>query len=84
MSRYQRGDALRKLSEADRAYRAAFRKLTSRGGRTGSDRTSFEELVVATERLHAAARGVLRDRNDSTSHDGSRAGDARLEEDQAR
>jgi hypothetical protein len=71
MKKRRRDDALRNLSEADRAYRAAFRKLTSRGGRTGgSTRLSFEELVAATERLQAAARELLRHQDD-TGHDDS-------------
>lgn len=70
MKKRRRDDALRTLSEADRAYRAAFRKLTSRGGSTGSTRLSFEELVAATERLQAAAREILRHQDD-TGHDDS-------------
>jgi hypothetical protein len=45
--------ALRELSEADRAYRAAFRELTSRGG---LDASSFADLLISVERLHDAAR----------------------------
>jgi hypothetical protein len=64
MKKRQRDDALKQLSEADRMYRAAFRKLTSRGGRSKSSRKSFEELVAATERLQSAARDVLPDRDE--------------------
>jgi hypothetical protein len=52
--------ALRKLSDADRAYRAAYRRLTLGGGLERSTRTSFVELVAATERLQSAAQRVLR------------------------
>ena len=69
MKMRRRDAALRTLSEADRAYRAAFRKLTSRGGRTGSNPLSFEELVAATERLQAAAQDLLRYQDD-TGRDG--------------
>jgi hypothetical protein len=60
--------ALRKLSDADRAYRPAPRWLTSRGGLERSTRTSFVELVAATERLQSAAQHVLRGRDDTTSY----------------
>jgi hypothetical protein len=45
--------ALRELSDADRAYRAAFQELTSAGGLEPS---SFELLLASLERLHEAAR----------------------------
>jgi hypothetical protein len=54
--------ALRELSEADRVYRAAFAKLTGRGGPAQSTQASFEELTVAIERLQGAARAALHDR----------------------
>jgi hypothetical protein len=40
---------LRELSEADRAYRAAFQEMTSAGGFTPS---SFASLLAAVVRLH--------------------------------
>lgn len=64
MKKRRRNDALKQLSDADREYRAAFRKLTSRGGKSGSRRKSFEELVAATDRLQSAARNVLPDRDE--------------------
>jgi hypothetical protein len=42
-------DALRELSEANRAYRAAFQELTSLGGLEAS---SFTRLLTSVERLH--------------------------------
>ena len=48
-----RNVALRELSNADRAYRAAFRELTSHGG---LDPSSFEGLLASVERLQKAVR----------------------------
>ena len=64
MRKHDRGEesALRELSEADRVYRAAFTKLTGRGGPALSTQASFEELTLAIERLQSAARAVLHDR----------------------
>lgn len=64
MTKHDRGEEsiLRELSEADRVYRAAFAKLTGRGGPTQTTRASFEELTLAIERLRSAGRAVLRDR----------------------
>lgn len=47
----RRTGALTELSDADRAYRAAFRHLTSRGALEGS---SFEELLASIDRLRQA------------------------------
>jgi hypothetical protein len=44
--------ALRELSEADRAYRAAFQELTSFGG---LETSSFTLLLTSVERLHDVA-----------------------------
>lgn len=52
--------ALRELSEADRAYRAAFRELTSLGG---LETSSFTHLLTSVERLHDVALR-LRDADD--------------------
>jgi hypothetical protein len=49
-------DALRELSAADRAYRSAYRKLTSRAGLKATPRHLFEELAAVTRRLGAATR----------------------------
>jgi len=46
--------ALQELSAADRAYRAAFRQLTSAGG--SSSPSSFALLLEAVERLEEAVR----------------------------
>lgn len=64
MKKHDRGEqsALRELSEADRVYRAAFAKLTGRGGPGQSTPASYEELNLAIEGLQSAARAVLRDR----------------------
>lgn len=75
-------NALTRLSEADRAYRAAFRRLTSRGGLAGLTRTSFVELVAATEQLQSAARHVLRSRDDTTSYGYDSAGNPLPKQDQ--
>lgn len=64
MTERDRGEesALRGLSEADRVYRAAFAKLTGRGGPAQSTPAAYQELTLAIERLRAAARAVRRDR----------------------
>ena len=51
--------ALRELSDADRAYRAAFSALTSRGG---LDTSSFSKLLTSVERLREVVLR-LRDTN---------------------
>ena len=64
MKKHDRGEesALRELSEADRVYRAAFAKLTGRGGPAQATQASFQELTLAIERLRSAARAVVHDR----------------------
>jgi hypothetical protein len=52
----RRQAALRELSEADRAYRAAFQELRSSGGLESS---SFSQLRTAVERLTEAVRRVI-------------------------
>ena len=54
----QKPEVLRELSDADRAYRAAFGKLTSRGGLQPATSECFEELLAAAARLLAAVRLV--------------------------
>ena len=54
--------ALTELAEADRAYRAEFSKLTSRGG---LDRLSFDGLLESVKGLHDAVQR-LRDAEDHT------------------
>jgi hypothetical protein len=49
-------DALRELSEADRAYRSAYRRLTSRAGLKSTPRYLFEELAAVTKRLSTATK----------------------------
>jgi hypothetical protein len=53
-------EALRELSEADRAYRSAYRKLTSRSGLKSTPRHLFEELAAVTRRLGAATKHLQR------------------------
>lgn len=50
-------EALNELGEADRAYRAAFRELTSAGGFRPS---SFRALLSAARRLEEIARRLER------------------------
>lgn len=71
-SRQGEPTAWRRLSDADRAYRAAFRSLTSRGGMGRSTRTSLSELVAATQRLESAALDVLLSREDTPVADHGR------------
>ena len=52
----RRHAALRELSDADRAYRAAFQELTSAGGLEPS---SYAPLLASVDRLHEAARGLV-------------------------
>ncbi|HVM41074.1 MAG TPA: hypothetical protein VM618_09895 [Acidimicrobiia bacterium] len=52
--------SLKELSDADRAYRAAFRTLTSAAGVTPS---SFAALRRSIDRLDAAARRLERTPN---------------------
>jgi hypothetical protein len=49
-------DALRELSEADRAYRSAYRRLTSRAGLKRTPQHLFEELAAVTRRLSSATK----------------------------
>jgi hypothetical protein len=53
-------EALRELSEADRAYRSAYRKLTSRAGLGRTPQRLFEELSAVTRRLSAATKHLHR------------------------
>lgn len=59
--------ALRELSEANRAYRAAFQELTSLGGLEAS---SFARLLTSVERLHDVVLR-LRDTDDRFRTDGA-------------
>ena len=54
---------LRELSEADRAYRAAFHELTSVGGLAPS---SFASLLTAVERLHGVVQRIAHQRRSAT------------------
>jgi hypothetical protein len=53
-------EALRELSEADRAYRSAYRRLTSRAGVGRTPQRLFEELTAVTKRLSAASKHLHR------------------------
>jgi hypothetical protein len=53
-------DALRELSEADRAYRSAYERLTSRRGLTKTPHRLFADLAGAASRLRAATSRLHR------------------------
>lgn len=57
-------EALRELSEADRAYRSAYRRLTSRAGLRRTPEHLFEELAAVTKRLSAATKHLHRHSRD--------------------
>lgn len=53
-------DALRELSEADRAYRSVYERLTSRRGLTRTPQRLFADLAGAANRLRAATSRLHR------------------------
>jgi hypothetical protein len=56
----EKRDALRELSEADRAYRSVYKRLTSRTGFTKTPQRLFTELAGAANRLRAATSRLHR------------------------
>lgn len=73
-------EALRELSEADRAYRSVYRRLTSRAGLGRTPEHLFEELAAVTKRLSAATKHLHRhSRDEPVEAETVRPGDSSTE-----